>query len=56
MNNPIKRCSWSFAEIATLVDSVKENNIMKLLDGKRYRNADVVFQYLLHLQFLTSMD
>jgi len=41
MNNPIKRCSWSSAEIATLVDSVKENNIMKLLDGKRYRNADV---------------
>ncbi|XP_022166304.1 uncharacterized protein LOC111030902 [Myzus persicae] len=41
MNNSNKRCSWSAAEIATLVDSVKENNIMKLLDGKRYRNADI---------------
>ena len=41
MNNANKRCSWSAAEITTLVYSVKENNIMKLLDGKRYRNADV---------------
>jgi hypothetical protein len=37
MNNPIKRCSWSFVEIATLVASLKENNTMKLLDGKRWR-------------------
>jgi len=40
MNNN-KRCSWSAAEIATIVNSGKENNIIKLLDGKRYRNTDV---------------
>jgi hypothetical protein len=38
MNNPIKRCSWSSAETATLVVSIKENNIMKLLYGKRRRS------------------
>jgi hypothetical protein len=38
MNNPIKRCFWSSAETATLVASIKENNIMKLLDGKRRRS------------------
>jgi len=41
INNSNKRCSWSAAKIATLVDSVNENNIMNLLDVKRYKNADV---------------
>lgn len=41
MNNSNKICNWSAAEIATLVDSVKKNNIMKLLDGKQYSNTDV---------------
>lgn len=42
MNNPVKRCVWSSAEIAALVASIKENNVIKLLDGKRFLgNADV---------------
>lgn len=41
MEKSTKRCSWTEEEVTTLISSVKENNIMTLLDGKRFRNSDV---------------
>lgn len=42
MENIVERWNWSAAEVATLVSSIKENNIMKLLDGKSFRNAEII--------------
>jgi len=37
-----KRISWSAQEVKDLLAIFKEKNIMSALDGKRYRNGEVI--------------
>jgi len=37
-----KRISWSDKEVKDLLAIFKERNIMSALDGKRYRNGEVI--------------
>jgi hypothetical protein len=37
-----KRISWSDKEVKDLLAIFKEKNIMSALDGKRYRNGEVI--------------